>query len=157
PRHLGLLSLPPGGAGHRSADGEDAEGREDREGAPRGIQGLAENVGCNSHGSTLASDSRPDGCDGSTSCRSSRRALHILERVMSSDASPAALTFLFADLESSTRLWERYPEAMSDAMERHDAILQAAVEHAGGRVVKATGDGLMAVFSSSAAGVSACL
>jgi len=76
---------------------------------------------------------------------------------MSSDASPAALTFLFADLESSTRLWERYPEAMSDAMERHDAILQAAVEHAGGRVVKATGDGLMAVFSSSAAGVSACL
>ena len=39
---------------------------------------------------------------------------------------------------------------MSVAMERHDKILRAAVEQANGRVVKVTGDGLMAVFSSPA-------
>jgi class 3 adenylate cyclase len=76
---------------------------------------------------------------------------------MAGNASPEAPTFVFADLESSTRLWERYPEAMEGAMERHDAILQAAVEHAGGRVLKITGDGLMAVFSSPSDGTAACL
>lgn len=56
------------------------------------------------------------------------------------------LTYLFSDLESSTQLWERYPDAMQGALERHDAILQSAVEAADGTVVKTTGDGLMAVF-----------
>jgi len=70
---------------------------------------------------------------------------------------PETLTFVFADLESSTRLWERFPDAMNAAMERHDAILRKAVEHTNGRVVKITGDGLMAVFPSAADGVRACL
>src|SRR5918995_6632266 len=76
---------------------------------------------------------------------------------MVSDPSPGTLTFVFTDLESSTRLWERFPDAMKAAMERHDAILRGAVEHANGRVVKITGDGLMAVFSSASDGVRACL
>jgi predicted ATPase/class 3 adenylate cyclase len=67
------------------------------------------------------------------------------------------LAFLFTDLEGSTRLWERYPEAMKGALRRHDAILQAAVEAPGGRVVKSTGDGTMAVFSSAVDGAAACL
>jgi predicted ATPase/class 3 adenylate cyclase len=67
------------------------------------------------------------------------------------------LTFLFADLESSTRLWERFPGAMKDAMERHDDILRRAVEGATGTVVKTTGDGLMAVFSSACDAVDAAL
>ena len=69
---------------------------------------------------------------------------------------PDALTFVFADLESSTRLWERFPDAMKGAVERHDEILREAVDGAGGRVVKITGDGLMAVFSSPADAVAAC-
>jgi predicted ATPase/class 3 adenylate cyclase len=76
---------------------------------------------------------------------------------MISDASTETLTFVFTDLESSTRLWETFPDAMKAAMERHDAILRDAVQHADGRVVKITGDGLMAVFSSAADGVNACL
>jgi predicted ATPase/class 3 adenylate cyclase len=76
---------------------------------------------------------------------------------MAGDPSSETLTFLFADLEASTRLWERMPEAMPAAMERHDAILRAAVEGADGRVVKSTGDGLMAVFRSAAAGAAASL
>jgi predicted ATPase/class 3 adenylate cyclase len=73
------------------------------------------------------------------------------------DGSPDTLTFVFTDLESSTRLWETFPDAMKSAMERHDAILREAVEHADGRVIKITGDGLMAVFSSASDGASACV
>jgi len=46
---------------------------------------------------------------------------------------------------------------MNGAVERHDAILRDAVERSRGRVVKGTGDGLMAVFASAADGVEACL
>jgi predicted ATPase/class 3 adenylate cyclase len=72
-----------------------------------------------------------------------------------SDSSPEALTFFFTDLESSTRLWERVPDAMKGAVERHDAILREAVVGAGGSVVKITGDGLMAVFPSAPEAVQA--
>jgi predicted ATPase/class 3 adenylate cyclase len=73
------------------------------------------------------------------------------------DSASETLTFLFTDLESSTRLWEQFPDAMKAAVERHDAILREAVDRAQGRVVKVTGDGLMAVFSSASDGVRACL
>src|SRR3989442_10017037 len=67
------------------------------------------------------------------------------------------LTFLFTDLESSTRLWEQFPRAMKDALERHDAIMRAAVAGSNGEVVKGTGDGFMAVFPSAPDAASACL
>ena len=38
------------------------------------------------------------------------------------------VTFLFTDLEGSTRLWEEFPEAMRGALARHDEILRDAVE-----------------------------
>jgi predicted ATPase/class 3 adenylate cyclase len=66
-------------------------------------------------------------------------------------------TFLFTDVEGSTRLWERFPDGMKDALRRHDAILRAAVESAGGRVVKSTGDGMMAVFGHPADATTASL
>ena len=37
-------------------------------------------------------------------------------------ASPGVVTFLFTDIEGSTRLWEREPERMRPALARHDAI-----------------------------------
>jgi class 3 adenylate cyclase len=75
------------------------------------------------------------------------------------EPEPASGTviFLFTDVEGSTRLWERFPQAMKAALERHDQILQAAVAASGGQVVKTTGDGIMAVFPSAAAAASACL
>ncbi len=54
----------------------------------------------------------------------------------------APLTFLFTDLESSTELWEQYPDAMHPALARHDALLKSTTEGLAGRVVKTTGDGL---------------
>ena len=60
-----------------------------------------------------------------------------------------ALAFLFTDIAGSTQLWERQPQAMTAALARHDAILRMAIETAAGRVVKTTGDGLMAVFPTA--------
>src|SRR5438132_2649544 len=67
------------------------------------------------------------------------------------------LTFLFTDVEGSTRLWERYPQSMKEALEHHDAILRNAVESSNGQVVKTTGDGLHAVFASALDAVRASL
>ncbi len=59
------------------------------------------------------------------------------------------VTFLFTDLEGSTRLWEEHPEPMRAALARHDEILREAVEGHRGHVVKTTGDGLHAVFATA--------
>jgi predicted ATPase/class 3 adenylate cyclase len=61
-----------------------------------------------------------------------------------------ARSYWFSDVESSTRLWERYPLAMGAAIARHDAIVRGCVEANGGTVVKTTGDGMMAVFERPA-------
>jgi predicted ATPase/class 3 adenylate cyclase len=67
------------------------------------------------------------------------------------------VTFLFTDLEGSTRLWEQFPEAMRGALARHDEILRDAVEMRNGLVVKTTGDGLHAAFALAPDGVAAAL
>jgi class 3 adenylate cyclase len=60
------------------------------------------------------------------------------------------VTFLFPDIEGSTTLWESAPEAMRAALERHDALLRAAINAHGGHVFSTGGDGLAAVFARSA-------
>ena len=67
------------------------------------------------------------------------------------------VTFLFTDLEGSTRLWEQHPGAMPDALERHDGILRDTVIGHRGRVVKTTGDGLHAVFVTTRDALDAAL
>jgi len=67
------------------------------------------------------------------------------------------LTFLFSDMEGSTALWERAPEAMGTALARHDAMLAGAIEVHAGIVVKRTGDGTFAVFSGPANAAAAAL
>src|SRR5262245_52315764 len=67
------------------------------------------------------------------------------------------VTFLFTDLEGSTRLWEAHPDAMQVALARHDEILRKAVASNRGLVVKATGDGVLAVFTTAPDGVAAAL
>ena len=55
-------------------------------------------------------------------------------------------TFLFTDIEGSTRLWEEDPERMRPALARHDALVRSAVEAHRGVIVKMTGDGVHAAF-----------
>ena len=67
------------------------------------------------------------------------------------------VTFLFTDIESSTKLWEQYPGAMKAALARHYAILREAVEAHDGRIVETTGDGILAAFDTAVNGVAATL
>ena len=67
------------------------------------------------------------------------------------------VTFLFTDIEGSTTLWEQYPEAMQVALARHDALLRQAIEPRDGWIVKTTGDGMYAVFSTATDALAACL
>jgi class 3 adenylate cyclase len=73
------------------------------------------------------------------------------------DVAAGTLTFLFTDLAGSTQLWERFSEAMKGALNRHDSILRAAIAGSSGRVIKTTGDGMMAVFQTAVDGVAASL
>ena len=57
-------------------------------------------------------------------------------------------TFLFTDIEGSTRRWSRAPEAMADAVQQQEHVLRRTIEAGGGRVFKSVGDGVFAVFGS---------
>jgi predicted ATPase/class 3 adenylate cyclase/DNA-binding CsgD family transcriptional regulator len=60
---------------------------------------------------------------------------------MAAQLPTGTVTFLFTDVEGSTRLWEQHPEAMREAMGRHDAIVESLTEQHGGRVVRPRGEG----------------
>jgi len=84
-------------------------------------------------------------------------------RILNQDASlllepellVQALAFLLTDIEDSTVLWELHTEAMRSAVAEHDRIVMAAVEAAGGRVVKRVGDGVDLAFADVGAAVTA--
>src|SRR5438876_3657979 len=67
------------------------------------------------------------------------------------------VTFLFTDIEGSTRLWEQHPEAMRAALARHDALLRHAIEAHAGTVFKTMGDQFCAAFATAPAAVAAAL
>ena len=73
------------------------------------------------------------------------------------DLPTGTVTFVFTDVEGSTRLWQEHPDAMSDVLARHDAIVRDAVANHDGRVVKSTGDGVHAVFAVPSAAVDAAV
>ena len=56
------------------------------------------------------------------------------------------VTLLFTDIEGSTRLWERCPDEMRDALARHDAICRDEVAHHNGVVFKTVGDASCSAF-----------
>ncbi len=70
---------------------------------------------------------------------------------MTSGFPSGTVTFLFTDIEGSTRLWEQYPEAMQAALAMHDVLLREIIEDQGGHVIKTTGDGLHAAFERATA------
>ncbi|HEY6533965.1 MAG TPA: adenylate/guanylate cyclase domain-containing protein [Acidimicrobiales bacterium] len=73
------------------------------------------------------------------------------------DAPSGTVTFLFTDIEGSTRRWEERPAEMRVALAVHDEILHDAIEMHGGHLVKNTGDGAFAVFTDAHDGVDAAL
>src|SRR5215212_4667246 len=67
------------------------------------------------------------------------------------------VTFLFTDIEGSTKLWEGSPQAMQAALARHDEILRRAIEMHGGYVFKTVGDAFCAAFPRAPGALDATL
>src|SRR5215217_2293216 len=74
-------------------------------------------------------------------------------------ASPptGTVTFLFTDIEGSTKMWERSPQAMQVALTRHDEILKGTLEERGGYVFKTIGDAFCCAFWTATDAISAAL
>jgi predicted ATPase len=67
------------------------------------------------------------------------------------------VTFLFTDVEGSTRRWEADADGMRAALAAHDEVLRKAVEAHGGWLFKHTGDGVCAAFASPRSAVDAAV
>jgi predicted ATPase/class 3 adenylate cyclase len=67
------------------------------------------------------------------------------------------VTFLFTDIQGSTKLWEEHPEAMGLALARHDTLLRKVIEDNEGVVFKTIGDAFCAAFATAPAGIRAAL
>ena len=71
--------------------------------------------------------------------------------------SSGTVTFLFTDIEGSTRLWQADEAAMRSALSRHDELLRKLIAEYEGLVFSAMGDGRAAAFGSASAAVGAAL
>ena len=63
-------------------------------------------------------------------------------------APSGVVTFLFTDIEGSTRRWESDADAMRAALAAHDKVLRSAIEAHDGFLFSHTGDGVAAAFAS---------
>ncbi len=61
-------------------------------------------------------------------------------------ASAKMPVFMLTDIENSTPLWDRYRQAMLEALLQHNAILNENIELYGGRIEELRGDGILAMF-----------
>jgi predicted ATPase/class 3 adenylate cyclase len=73
------------------------------------------------------------------------------------DAAAETRTFVFTDIEGSTRLWQQHPAAMADVLVRHDAIVRTTIHAGGGHLFKHTGDGCCAAFVDAGAALAAAI
>src|SRR4051812_48646914 len=71
------------------------------------------------------------------------------------DRPTGTVSFLFTDIEGSTRLWADDAEAMAASLLWHDDILRSSIGKFGGYVFSTGGDGLAAAFSRAADAISA--
>ena len=67
------------------------------------------------------------------------------------------MTFLFTDVEGSTRLWTADESGMAVSLARHDRVVRTAIESRGGYVFSTAGDAFAAAFARSSDAVAAAL
>src|SRR5246500_4270140 len=72
-------------------------------------------------------------------------------------APSGVVTFLFTDVEGSTRRWEADAQAMRAALVVHDKVLRMAIEAYDGFLFSHTGDGVVAAFASPMSAVNAAI
>ena len=76
---------------------------------------------------------------------------------MNANLPSGIVTFLFTDIENSTRLWEQHPQDMHAAYARHNQILQNGIESNHGYVFQVVGDAFCAAFHSAGEAVRAAV
>jgi predicted ATPase/class 3 adenylate cyclase len=76
---------------------------------------------------------------------------------MTTAAPSGVVTFLFTDIEGSTRRWEADADAMRAALLAHDRVLRTAIEKHEGFLFSRTGDGVVAAFTSPRSAVDAAI
>ena len=76
---------------------------------------------------------------------------------MTAVAPSGVVTFLFTDVEGSTRRWEADADAMQEALAAHDEVLRSAIEKHEGFLFSHTGDGVVAAFASPRSAVDAAV
>jgi predicted ATPase/class 3 adenylate cyclase len=67
------------------------------------------------------------------------------------------VTFLFTDIEGSTRIFRRLGEEFVGLLEEHRQLIRAAVAAHGGFEVQTEGDGFFLAFADAASAVAACV
>lgn len=67
------------------------------------------------------------------------------------------VTFLFTDIEGSTRLWENHSLLMPTSLARHDQIVTKAISDSKGHVFKTVGDAFYASFNTAQSALRAAL
>ena len=67
------------------------------------------------------------------------------------------ITFLFTDIEGSTKLWEDHPAAMRLALARHDFLLRETISAQEGFIFKTVGDAFCAAFATAPSALTAAL
>ncbi|HLW36899.1 MAG TPA: adenylate/guanylate cyclase domain-containing protein, partial [Candidatus Eremiobacteraceae bacterium] len=67
------------------------------------------------------------------------------------------VTFLFTDIEGSTRRWEAHRDQMARAVARHEQLMRGAVNDHGGIVFKTVGDAFCVAFDQPQKAVAAAL
>ena len=72
-------------------------------------------------------------------------------------APSGTVTFLFTDIEGSTRLWQQEPDAMAIALARHEELLRDAIETRRGVVFSTAGDSFAAAFWTPGEAIGAAL
>ena len=71
------------------------------------------------------------------------------------DLPSGTVTFLFTDIEGSTRLWEQRPDEMRAWVAEHDERLRTSIEANGGYVFATGGDSFAAAFGRAGDAVAA--
>jgi class 3 adenylate cyclase len=76
---------------------------------------------------------------------------------MTAAAPSGVVTFLFTDVEGSTRRWEADADAMRSALLAHDEVLRSSIEAHDGFLFSHTGDGVVAAFALPRSAVDAAV
>src|SRR6266576_5989825 len=76
---------------------------------------------------------------------------------MRDDLPTGTVTFLFSDIEGSTRLLQQLRDRYDEVLSAHARLLRAAVEQFGGHEIDTQGDAFFVAFARARDGVGAAV